>query len=71
MTTDNLILEHLKGLRTVVDRIESTLALHTMELRAIHARDGGLQADAASTAAAIGDLQDRMRYLEKRAGLYD
>lgn len=71
MSDDSLMLEILKDIRAALTRIEDQQNLHTLELRAIHSRDGARQAENTSTTAAIGDLQDRMRRIEKRLDLND
>lgn len=71
METDNIILEHLRAIRAILDR-------HSDELREIKERAGivevgigGLGTQYASLSIRMDRLDDRVARIEKRLGLLD
>lgn len=69
MTDNSLMMDILKEMREALRRVEDRLDQHTLELHAIRMQDGAWSADTQSTTAAIGDLQDRMKRIERRLNL--
>lgn len=64
METDNIVLEHLRAIRGVLDR-------HSDDLREIKGRLGILEAQYASLSNRIDRIDDRLARVEKRLELLD
>jgi predicted nuclease with TOPRIM domain len=64
LETDNIVLEHLRAIRGVLDR-------HSDDLREIKGRLGILEAQYASLSNRIDRIDDRLARVEKRLELLD
>jgi predicted nucleic acid-binding Zn-ribbon protein len=64
MSTDNLILEHLRAIRGVLDR-------HTEDLREIKVRLGILESQYASLSNRLDRMDERVARIEKRLDLVE
>jgi predicted nuclease with TOPRIM domain len=64
MSTDNIILEHLRAIRAAQDR-------HSDELREIKGRIGILEQQYANLSGRLDRLDDRVARIEKRLDLVE
>jgi two-component sensor histidine kinase len=70
-TTDNLILEHLRSLRTDNVEIKSTLRELKARLASIESYIATLHGDQTRASVNIDELADRVNRLEVRTGISD
>jgi tetrahydromethanopterin S-methyltransferase subunit G len=71
METDNLVLEHLRAIRSTLEEHGRRLAGIQVELASLGQQVGGVTTAVYSSKDDIEDLRRRVERLERRAGLVD
>lgn len=71
MDTDNLILEHLRGIRGVVDRLAEDMREVKSRLGMLESQVGTLAAQYASLSNRLDRMDERVARIERRLELHE